>query len=93
MAATAAAGLFSIVPRSVLGGQGQKAPGAKLNIAGIGIGGMGAGNLGNCAGENIVALCDVDHAYAARTFAAYPGAKRYKDYRVMLEQQKDIDES
>jgi len=63
----------------------------KLNIAGIGIGGRGRSNLKDLAGENIVALCDVDDEYAAKTFALYPKAKRYKDYRVMLEQQKDID--
>jgi len=91
IAATAATGLFSIVPRSVLGGPHHTPPSGKLNIAGVGIGGMGAGNLDNCAQETIVALCDVDHAYAAKTFAAYPGAKRYKDYREMLEKQKDID--
>ena len=88
---TATAGLFSIVPRHVLGGPGHTPPSEKLNIAGIGIGGMGASNLRHCAGENIVALCDVDHTYAAKTFAAYPDAKRYEDYRHMLEKQKDID--
>lgn len=91
IAATAAASLFNIVPRNVLGGPQHTPPSEKLNIAGIGIGGMGGGNIRNCARENIVALCDVDHAYAAKTFAVYPQAKRYKDYRVMLEKQKDID--
>ena len=42
--------------------------------------------------ENIVALCDADWERAARTFAKYPNAPRYKDFRVMLEKQgKDID--
>ena len=66
-------------------------PNEKLNIAGIGIGGRGRSDLKECANENIVALCDVDEEYAAKTFAAYPNAKRYKDYRVMLDKQKDID--
>lgn len=79
-----------IVPRHVLG-RGLTPPSDKLNIAGIGIGGMGAGDLREMAGENIVALCDVDWNYAAKTFDEYPGAKRYKDFRVMLEKQKDID--
>ena len=64
-ALTAASGLFSIVPRHVLGGPDHTPPSEKLNIAGIGIGGMGAGNIRQCAHENIVALCDVDHTYAA----------------------------
>ncbi len=66
-------------------------PGQKLNIAGIGVGGMGGSNLRQCAAENIVALCDVDQNYAAKTFQAHPGAKVYRDFREMLEKQKDIE--
>ena len=44
------------------------------------------------ATENIVALCDVDWRNATNSvFELYPSAKRYKDYRVMLDKQKDID--
>lgn len=85
------AAAFSIVPAYVVGANGQTPPNEKLNIAGIGIGGMGRGNLRACRSENIVALCDVDSGYAAKTFNEYPKAKRYTDYRVMLEKQKDID--
>ena len=72
---------------------GAEAPSNKLNLAAIGVGakGQGTANLRACAGENIVALCDVDADYAAPTFARYPSAKTYVDYRVMLEKQKDID--
>ena len=63
----------------------------KLNIAGVGIGGRGHGVVRNCSSENIIALCDVDEAYAAKTFAEYPNAKRYKDYREMLDKEPDID--
>jgi len=91
VAASAAA--FTIVPRNVLGGPGFKAPSDQLNIAGIGIGGKGKHNLIECArvGENIVALCDVDEDYAGEAFKEFPDAKTYKDFRVMLEKQKDID--
>ncbi|MFV0267813.1 MAG: Gfo/Idh/MocA family protein, partial [Draconibacterium sp.] len=42
--------------------------------------------------ENIVALCDVDSEYAGRnSFRRWYRARQYKDYRVMLEEQKDID--
>ena len=88
---------ISILPRHVLGGtlaNGSKviAPSDKLNVAAIGIGGMGKSNLRNLAPtENIVALCDIDEAYAAPVFATYPNAKKWKDYRKMLEEQKDID--
>ncbi len=67
------------------------APARKLRIAGIGVGGMGSGNLGNLAAENIVALCDVDHAFAAPTFAKFPAAKRWRDFREMLAKQDDIE--
>ena len=86
---TAAA--LTIVPSHVLGSQGQTPPSEKLNIAGIGVGGMGRANLNACKEENIVALCDVDEQYAAKTFKAFPNAVRYTDYRVMLDKQKDID--
>jgi len=90
-AAAAAATPFLLVPRHVLGGAGYKSPNEKLNIAGIGIGGMGKHDLAQLSGENIVALCDVDEAYAGETFAKYPGAKKHRDFRKMLEEQKDID--
>lgn len=88
-AATVAVGI-QIVPRYVLG-QGQTPPSGKLNIAGVGIGGQGGGVLSDLKSENIVALCDVDWAKAGGTFKAFPNAERFKDYRVMLEQRKDIE--
>jgi predicted dehydrogenase len=57
----------------------------KLNIAGIGVGGRGAADVNGAASENIVALCDVDEKHAAQTFEQYPEAKRYKDFRKMLD--------
>jgi predicted dehydrogenase len=87
----AAATAFTIIPRHVLGGNGYTAANDKINIAGIGVGGMGFNNLRQLESQNIVALCDVDHPYAAKAFQQYPNAKRYKDYRIMLEKQKDID--
>lgn len=64
---------------------------SKINIAVIGVGGMGGANLHNVSKENIVALCDVDAQYAGKAFAAFPKAKKYKDYREMLEKQRNID--
>ena len=88
--ASAIAG-FAILPRFVLGGAGFKPPSEKLNIAFIGIGGQGKENLKACEGENIVALCDVDWHYAGPVFQSHPDVKRYKDFRRMLDEQKDID--
>ena len=86
-----AVALFSVVSPHVLGLHGATSPNEKLNIAGIGIGGQGGSDLSNMTSENIVALCDVDWAHADHTFKQYPNAKRYKDFRKMLEEQKEID--
>ena len=72
--AAATAG-FTIVPSTVISGMGHIAPSDKLNIAAVGVGGMGASNLRGITEQNIVALCDVDHKYAAGTFKKYPDAK------------------
>ncbi len=97
-AATAAG--FTIVPRRVLGGTGYQAPSDTVNVAVVGyIHGMGTSNLLNVIkSDNVVALCDLDESVAAKealkrrdTIAKVPKATMYKDYRVMLEKQKDID--
>ena len=63
----------------------------KLNIGIIGSGGKGASDTDHCAGENIVALCDVDENAAAGPRAKYPKAKFYADFRKMLETEKTLD--
>ncbi len=88
---TAAVGLFTFVPKSVFGGPNQSSANDKLNIACIGIGGKGRSDASAVSSQNIVALCDVDDRCAARTFEMFPKAKRYRDFRQMLEKQKDID--
>jgi predicted dehydrogenase len=81
---------FTIVPRHVLG-RGQTPPSETLAIAGIGIGGQGGGVLRDMKDQKIVALCDVDWAYAAHTFNAFPKAEKYRDYRVLLDKRHDFD--
>ena len=66
------------------------APHDKLNLGIIGAGGRGFDNLMGVSSENIVALCDVDDARAAQAFAKFPKAKRYRDFRQMLEQEKSL---
>ena len=62
----------------------------KLNIGMIGLGGKSGDNLKGIAGENVVALCDVDGASLERIAAQYPQATKHRDFRRLLEQ-KDID--
>jgi hypothetical protein len=85
---------FQVVPGHVLGLNGAVPPNSKLNIASIGAGGQGASDLGSLARasqENFVALCDADWRQAAGTFQRFPNARKYKDFRKMLEEQSDID--
>ncbi len=83
LAATAAALTFPYVGR-VLGAN------EKLNIGVVGVSGRGGGNLKGVSGENIVALCDVDTARLTAAVKQFPMAKKYRDFRRMLEQ-KEID--
>jgi predicted dehydrogenase len=85
------AATFMILPGSVLGLRGSTSANGKLNLAGIGIGGQGGNDIGAMAGENIVALCDVDQNYAAQIFKKYPDAKKFTDFRRMLDEMKEID--
>ncbi len=92
MGAAAAVAAFTVVPRHVLGGTGQTPPSEKLNIASIGAGGRASGDIDAVSSENIVALCDVDWRHARGQFDRHPKAKKYKDYRKMLdEMDKSID--
>jgi predicted dehydrogenase len=85
------AATFMILPGSVLGLRGGTSANGKLNLAGIGIGGQGGNDVGAMAGENIVALCDVDQNYAAPMFKKYPDARKFTDFRRMLDEMKEID--
>ena len=56
----------------------------KLGI--IGVGGRGAENLAAVAGEDIVALCDVDAAHLSAAAVGFPKAAHFVDYREMIEE-------
>jgi predicted dehydrogenase len=89
MGGAAAAMAFTVVPSNIF----AQPPSEKLNVAAIGAGGMGAGNTRACAaaGANIVALCDVDWKKGQEGFRRFPEAKKYKDFRRMLDNEKSID--
>src|ERR1043165_6027156 len=63
----------------------------KLNLGFIGAGGRANENISALTSENIIALCDVDDNNAAASFKKFPDAKRYRDFRKMLEQEKSLD--
>lgn len=84
---------FQFVPAHVVRAQGEaKTPSNKIRIAAIGCGGQGGADLRGMAGEDVVALCDVDDRRAAESFNRFPNAKRFKDFRKMFDAMgKDID--
>ena len=63
----------------------------KLNIAMVGYGGQGRGDTRGCAGENIIAFCDVDSKIGLDLRAQYPKAAYYQDFRKMLDNEKTLD--
>lgn len=86
----ATAGSFAL-PRFSIGKPGPSAN-SRVNLAFIGVGGRGIRNLNGLAHENVVAMCDVDDQEAAAAYKQHPKAKRFKDFRVMLDKmEKDID--
>lgn len=93
VSASAALAGLTIVPRHVVSGLGHRAPSDKLNVGAVGFGGKGPSDISAVSKtENIVALCDVDWSDSVeKVFKTYPGAKRYKDFRKMLDAQKEID--
>ena len=69
-----------------------KAPSDKLHVAVVGVAGRGGANLNGVAGENIVALCDVDANRLGKAAKRFPKAKTFADFRKMLWQtEKSID--
>lgn len=68
----------------------SQSPNNKLNIGIIGVANRGGENLKAVAGENIVALCDIDSQFLDRAATEFPNARKYRDFRKMLEQ-RDID--
>lgn len=63
----------------------------KLNIAIVGAGGRGGANLSRVAGENIVALCDVNEQNLNRAASTHQGARTYKDFRRMFDRADEFD--
>jgi len=57
----------------------------RLDIGCIGVGGRGAGDVEGVAGENIVALCDVDEVRLNQSAEKYKVTKKFFDYRELLE--------
>jgi predicted dehydrogenase len=85
---TALAGVAgSMIQAAPLAFGSQNPPDKKVRFACIGVGGKGESDT-NDAGKHgeIVALCDIDEKTLDKMAAKYPNAKKYTDYRKMLEE-------
>ncbi|HSH13694.1 MAG TPA: Gfo/Idh/MocA family oxidoreductase, partial [Desulfurivibrionaceae bacterium] len=66
--------------------------GKKLGIGCIGVGGRGFQDMLGASWQNeIVAICDVDANHLAKAANKFPNARQYRDFREMLEKEKDMD--
>lgn len=89
LSATTAGGIF--LP-NILRSQDGVTAGRKVGIACIGVGGKGGSDMTNAAKDNeIVAICDVDEKTLAKAAEKFPNAKRYRDFRKMLDEVKEIE--
>jgi predicted dehydrogenase len=70
----------------------QVPPGERLNIGFVGAGGKGRQNIKGCMHHNIHTLCDVDSVRAETALKHFTKAKKYNDWRVMLDKEaKNLD--
>lgn len=68
-------------------------PNERVNFACIGVGGKGGSDTADAARlGNVVAICDVDENTLNKAAEKYPGARKFTDYRKMLDEMgKSID--
>ncbi len=81
---TSASGAGLLILRSGIV-SGADAPSNKLNVGLIGVQGRGTAHHKAVSGENVVALCDVDEQFLAKTAKKWPEAKTFVDWRKMLD--------
>lgn len=67
----------------------SKSPNERLNLASIGVMQRAGANLRGVESQNIVALADVDRNFLDQAGARYPQARKYRDWRVMLEREAE----
>ncbi|MBS1874769.1 MAG: Gfo/Idh/MocA family oxidoreductase [Acidobacteria bacterium] len=81
------AAAFTILPAHLVRGYQAN---EKVNVGVIGVGGVGSGNASKLAqlGENVVALCDVDSGILERRAQSHPKARKYTDFRQMMDKEK-----
>ena len=66
-----------------------KGANSKLRLAAIGTGNRAGADIAGVAHEQLVALADVDTNFLAAAKAKFPGAKTYRDFRILLEKEAE----
>ena len=64
-------------------------PNERLNIAAIGATGRAGANVSEVSTQNLIAIADVDSDRLDKGSAKFPAARKYRDYRVMLEKEAE----
>ena len=91
-----------VVATGLVGGNSLLAGGAKgfvsandkLNLAFVGVGGRGGGNLQEMVadpGVHVAAICDVNEGTLEGVAAKYPTARKYTDFRKLMDNLDGID--
>lgn len=78
---------------AVSAARAAKGPNDKIHFAGIGVGGKGSSDIDQAGklGE-VVAICDIDDNTLNNKAKKFPNAKKYNDFRILLEEmEKQID--
>jgi predicted dehydrogenase len=88
---TQVAALSFAAPVAAAARGAHAAASSKLHLACVGVGGKGYSDmLETSVGHEVVAICDIDEERLAKAAEKFPSAKRYTDWRKLLEQ-ADID--
>ena len=84
-AAAGAVGYF-VNPGSVVA---SNSPNERLNLACVGSSNRAGANIAALKSQNIVAIADIDSNLLDKGCEPYPHAKKYRDFRVMLEKESE----
>src|SRR4051794_5909975 len=84
-AATGAGYFFTATALSAA--RAADSPNDTIRFAGVGVGGKGSGDISQCGKlGTVVALCDIDDKNLAGKAREFPDAKKYFDFRKMLDE-------
>ena len=84
--AAAIAGGYFVNPAAAVA---STSPNERLRLAAVGATGRAGANIKACATQDIVAMADIDANLLESGAEPYPGVRKYRDYRDMLDKEAD----